>query len=349
MISNKKRNAGTITANRYSYQVSQALLYALERCNQDDFVIIIDHEDDLIIYDGEAGDNVCYYQIKTSDLPVKLKHAIEKEWIKDLYEHVVNVHESATPHANVEKSTLVTSSPLLAGDMVCNFEEICFADISSKEAVEKIVESLHRGFGIPAEAVKIEKLFHSNSILSVKAHGSIARNTLASFLNARFKGIKFETIDSIYNALCSLLTNKETAEHRKFRETFQELKNRKAFRKRDFEDVVEKMILIAIPSYEEVEDVLSDSGMSLAAEYVHLSGDIQKNLNGIRKLYERTLCVLDAHPLQSSDVSIWQYVRSCAKLIKEDNSNRLILSGRENYYVEMLIVFILINKSYTNE
>lgn len=349
MISNKKKNAGTITANRYSFQVSQALLYALERFNQDDFVIIIDHEDDLVIYDGEEGEKVCYYQIKTSDTPVKLNHAIKNNWIKDLYEHIVNVHESVTPQAQVEKSTLVTSSPLIAGDMACGYEEICLADISNTKAVNEIVESIHLEFGIPTEDVQIEKLFHSHSVLSIKAHESIARDKLSSFLNARFRGIKFETIDSIYNALCSLLTNREGAEHRKFRETFQELKDRKAFRKRDFEDVVGGMLLMAIPSYEEVQKVLGDIGVSLAEEYVRLSGDIQRNLNGIRKLYARTLRAIETRPLKSSDVSIWKYAEDRAKYIKEDINNRVILTGLEGFCVELLVVFVLINKSYTNE
>ena len=83
--------SGAMAYNRFDMQVSQVLHMAIELYDTDDFLFVLDHYDDISLFDDENNPTtVSYYQMKTSGEHILFSTALKDEWISKLYSQQVN-------------------------------------------------------------------------------------------------------------------------------------------------------------------------------------------------------------------------------------------------------------------
>ena len=71
--------AGSRSYNRLDIQVSQSLHMAIELYDDLNYLLILDHYDDITIFDMDADPLVVsYYQMKTSDTTITIDSAIKE-------------------------------------------------------------------------------------------------------------------------------------------------------------------------------------------------------------------------------------------------------------------------------
>lgn len=98
---------GSIGYNRLDMQVSQALHMAIELYPNLNYLLIMDHYDDITLFDDEAAPKVVsYYQMKTSEDTISIDTAISEKWLSKLYSHLSNVE------LIVKELGLITNTPL---------------------------------------------------------------------------------------------------------------------------------------------------------------------------------------------------------------------------------------------
>ncbi len=69
--------AGSLAYNRLDMQVSQALHMAIELFPNLNYLLVLDHYDDITIFDDDKSPkNVSYYQMKTNEESISINTAI---------------------------------------------------------------------------------------------------------------------------------------------------------------------------------------------------------------------------------------------------------------------------------
>lgn len=88
-------------------QISQTLHMAIELYPNLNYLLILDHYDDIALFDSDVSpETVSYYQMKTNEESISIDTAISKEWTTKLYEHL------SDPEWIVNELGLITNCPL---------------------------------------------------------------------------------------------------------------------------------------------------------------------------------------------------------------------------------------------
>ena len=99
--------AGSLAYNRFEMQVSQTLHMAIELYSDLNYLLVLDHYDDITLFDDDvAPETVSYYQMKTSEDSISIDTAISEEWVAKLYEQL------SEPEWEVKELGLITNCPL---------------------------------------------------------------------------------------------------------------------------------------------------------------------------------------------------------------------------------------------
>ena len=98
---------GSLTYNRFEMQVSQTLHMAIELYSDLNYLLVMDHYDDITLFDDDVSpEAVSYYQMKTSEDSISIDTAISEAWVAKLYEQLSN------PEWMVKELGLITNCPL---------------------------------------------------------------------------------------------------------------------------------------------------------------------------------------------------------------------------------------------
>lgn len=78
--------AGSRSYNRLDIQISQTLHFAIELYDELNYLLILDHYDDITLFDLDADPlEVSYYQMKTSENTITIDSAINEGWLAKMY------------------------------------------------------------------------------------------------------------------------------------------------------------------------------------------------------------------------------------------------------------------------
>lgn len=141
---------GSIGYNRLDMQVSQALHMAIELYPNLNYLLIMDHYDDITLFDDEAMPKVVsYYQMKTSEETISIDTAISEKWLLN-YEGVDKRNAALEYTTMVEdferKSDLFTAlflevhglclgNPQSAGESPLNYSKRIFNLLSTRSLI----------------------------------------------------------------------------------------------------------------------------------------------------------------------------------------------------------------------
>ena len=99
--------AGSLAYNRLDMQASQALHMAIELFPNLNYLLVLDHYDDITIFDDDKSpETVSYYQMKTNEESISINTAISEKWLEKLYKQLER------PDWIVKELGLITNCPL---------------------------------------------------------------------------------------------------------------------------------------------------------------------------------------------------------------------------------------------
>lgn len=80
------KKSGSLAYNRFEMQISQALHMAIELYPNLNYLLVLDHYDDITLFDDDVlPETVSYYQMKTSEDSISIDTAISEDWIATVY------------------------------------------------------------------------------------------------------------------------------------------------------------------------------------------------------------------------------------------------------------------------
>lgn len=345
MPSEREKGGGTIASNRLDFQIDQALVFALELYESDNYLIVIDYEDDLTIYNDELCGEVRFYQVKTNEDEMLLSEAISQGWIAKLYAHISDKETSVTPNAEVKEVSLLTNCSLKYGkNKHLSYDQTQFLDIEDSTVIAKIRNEIAQKCKTSPEKVDLSLLTHRKSRLTLKDHEKYSRVALSSFLQRRFSCINVSVVESAHHKLRDLLTERQNYEKNATRIDFEYLRKHKIFSKENLKSVIRDAILVLPPNMSDIERyVPSDFNNDWKAACYEVVKDFQDNSKSFNNLAKQVYILSLNHTTKAT--SLWEETQIIASEIRADERLLKQIPCSSQYYLEVLILAILHNKN----
>ena len=90
-VTSLDKKSGSLAYNRFEMQISQTIHMAIELYSNLNYLLVLDHYDDITLFDDDVTpETVSYYQMKTSEDSISINTAISEEWVAKLYEQLNN-------------------------------------------------------------------------------------------------------------------------------------------------------------------------------------------------------------------------------------------------------------------
>ena len=346
--------AGSRSFNRFEMQVSQTLHMAIELYDSLNYLLVLDHYDDITLFDLDAVPlAVSYYQLKSSDGIITIDSAITNNWIAKLYAQL-----SRPEGWLVKELGLITSVPLEVKYKVESQKKRKRDRIDNRTAEhtpfsklnpavqERIRSDISVKFGIKPEEVDLSKFAHLRTTLSITSHRDLAEKEMADFLYDKYPKITVETVKGIYAAMIALLSRRQSYEIMSENAKLEEVWKHKGVTRDDFNRVIDQGISISIPEYADVEDYLKpkeEDKARVSLAYVTIATDSNKRNNqSMYELFQITQESVKEQPFDGSK-TVWDYCRKVARSIKEKNP--LLCAPYDGLYIPVLITCLLINEA----
>ena len=346
--------SGSRSYNRLDMQVSQTLHMAIDLYDSLNYLLILDHYDDITLFDLDAEPlAVSYYQMKTSDDIITIDSAITEGWFLKLYSQLTRPEEWL-----VKELGLITNTPLEIKITHHDDHGKKHARVSKLKAdhtsltkldnsiQDRIKADIAEKFGLQIDQVDLSKFAHLHTTLSIERHKDIVEKEIQDFLYEKYPRITVDTVKGIYSALIDILTKRQGFERMSGDSSLDDVKLHKGFSKTDFNRVVDKAIMLSIPPFEEVlkvAGVASDMYTRLSLPYTHILTDSNNNLDeSFTTVYNATLNEIEMMPFDNQSTA-WEYALRIGQVVH--NRVPLLKTIYNEDYIAVLTICLLINKS----
>lgn len=353
-------SAGSRSFNRFDLQLSQSLHMAIELYDQFNYLLILDHYDDITVFDIDSEPlAVSYYQVKTSDNTITIDSAIGGNWIAKLYKQIDRPEDWI-----VKELGLITNTPLevtfkaktLQGKVQSVTKKYSaprtpFTSLyhSVQNRIKNdIAEKCH----IPVDEVDLSKFAHLHTTLSIDRHKDIVEKEMGDFLYNKYPRIQMDTIKAIYGSVVALLIKQQSNERMSPDSLLDDVKKYKGFSKDDFNRVIDKAIMISLPSFEDVIRFSSVNGntqelrLKISLPYVTILTDSNKPGNeAFSNLFKTVVETMKASAYDGG-MTAWEYAQSIEKKTRE--TQPVLCIPYEENYIAVLTICLLINMSRKN-
>lgn len=346
--------AGSRSYNRLDMQVSQTLHMAIELYDSLNYLLILDHYDDITLFDLDSDPlAVSYYQMKTSEDTITIDSAICEGWLAKLHA------QFGRPEGWLVKELgLITNTPLEIKYTLVSEKGRKINRTSKLKAEHTALTKLHQSVqdkiradiskkrGIPIGDVDLSKFAHLHTTLTIERHKDIVEKEVQDFLYEKYPRITVDTVKGIYSSLIDLLAKRQEYEHIPDDASLDEVKRHKGFTKTELTRVIDKAIMLSLPTFEEVQRVSGvgpEMYTTLSFPYVQILTDSNKKTDeSFPTLYNATLKEMNSNPFDGKGTP-WEYGQSIGVGVHEKVP--LLRTIYNVDYIAVLAICLLINES----
>lgn len=346
--------AGSRSYNRLDMQVSQTLHMAIDLYDQLNFLLILDHYDDITLFDLDKDPlAVSYYQVKTSGDMITIDSAISEGWFAKLFAQLRRpegwlVNElgliTNTPFEikfteRNQKGKKTTRTNKLIADRT-DFTDLCQA------VQDKIRADIATKNDIPIDQVDLTKFAHLRTTLTIDRHKDIVEKEVQDFLYEKYPRITVDTVKGIYSSLIDILTKRQEYERVSKFAGLEEVRKHKGFAKSDFTRVIDKTIMLSLPPFEEIQKasgVKPEMYKELSFPYVQILTDSnKKNDESFPALFNATVDETKRMPF-NGQCTPWEYGLKIGQCVHDKIP--LMKTIYDLNYIAVLTVCLIVNES----
>lgn len=312
--------SGSLAYNRLDMQVSQAIHMAVEMFQNLDYLLVLDHYDDITIFDSEKSPAVVsYYQMKSHEEAITISSVIREEWLPKLYLHLKN------ETWNIEELGLITpcvlkitaSSKDNIKEQILSNEKTSFLKMDSV-TLKKIKQDISTALSIPIDKIDLSKFVHMRTTLTIAKHREMAEQNLNVFLRGKYPHITLEMAKTIFNTFVELLSQRQACEQLDETSDFETVRKYKGVSKNDITRIIDNAMIVCIPTYEEIQQwtgYCESEKRELSLAYFQVFIDEQKKIGTQRELFRKTAEYIFCNPKENSE-SIIEYAKRVAAALK---------------------------------
>lgn len=308
--------SGSLAYNRLDMQVSQAIEFAIQRFDSADYLIVMDHYDDISIFDAERKPQyVSYYQMKTSKKSITISFARREGWLTKLYSHIcggtltgICAIKELGLITNFEIKTRLELTPVYQDNFAIKIQFTQY----DKNNIEKIKEDIKKALNISLANVDLSKLVHIKTCLTIDEHRDQAERHMNVFLCGKYPDISLGVAKMIYLSLKDILGERQRYEKLSEMDDFSKVRAHKGVSKSDFERIIEYSFLVYIPKYDVIEKWFGRGNVDL------------KSLK-----YQYDEAMLDMQRKDDLQISLFKKIRElCQRYPMEENESKMVYIDR---------------------
>lgn len=339
--------SGSLAYNRLDMQISQTLHMAIELYPNLNYLLVLDHYDDITLFDDDMRPEVVsYYQMKTSEDSISIETAISEAWVAKLYEQLSNSQWLVKELGLITNCPLKVSVRLKGENGETHSEEKRYTAertpfyLFNPHMVNKLKQDIAHRKGISVNDVDLSKFVHMRTTLSIPKHHEIVEQEMTDFLQKKFSRITVEAAKTIFGAMMELLTRCQSYELLDKNAEFAEVRQKKGVSKSDFSRIIEESMYISVPLFQEIDtwmEYSDDEKIKAALEYTKLLADVQSKSDSFAALYHQVRSICKSNPRDDKE-TIKLY---CERVYDSLPAKNPIYNG---VYVNVLVVSILINE-----
>ena len=200
--------------------------------------------------------------------------------------------------------------------------------------------------GISENEIDISKFAHLHTTLTIERHKDLVEKEMEDFLYEKYPKITVDTVKGIYSALIDLLTKRQEYERLSDNAPFAEVKRFKGFTKSELKRVIDKAILLSIPTFDDVmkmSGVSSDDMVKVSLPYTQILTD-SNNIKDetFQGLFNLVSEILIEKPYDEKSIP-WEYGFEIADITYERKP--LYKTPYNSEYIATLVICMLINAS----
>ena len=312
--------SGSLAYNRLDMQVSQAIHMAVELFDNLDYLLVLDHYDDISIFDSENSPAVVsYYQMKSHEESITISTVIREEWLPKLYQHLSNKEWNVKELGLITPCVLKITASSTDGikGQVFSSEKTPFLSMDSITQA-KIKKDIGTALSISPDTVDLSKFVHIRTTLTIAKHRDIAEQNLNEILHEKYPNITLDMAKTIFNTLVELLSQRQSYEQLNNDSDFETIRKHKGVSKNDITRVIDSAMIVCIPTYEEIEqwtEYHESEQHELSLAYLQVLTDGQKKLNSQRELFRKTAQRISVTPREKAE-NMLEYSKRIAVTIE---------------------------------
>ncbi len=340
--------AGSMSYNRLDMQASQALHMAIELFPNLNYLLVLDHYDDITIFDDDrTPQTVSYYQMKTNEESITIQTAISDKWLEKLHKQLER------PDWIINELGLITNCPLKVtvifkdNDGKTHKEEKNYTaertpfSSFNPSIIEKIKSDIAKGQGIAPENVDLSKFVHMRTTLSIAKHRELVEQEMGEFLYGQYPRITLDSVKAIFASMMDLITKRQKYELLSPNASFAETRKHKGVSKNELIRIIDNSMALSLPPFDEIERLMNyandvEKGQA-SYQYTVIFSDIQKKSTSFDALFRQIREQCSVNPKRDSE-STPEYCERIYALIPCKN---LIYNKT---YACVLIACVLINE-----
>ena len=329
--------SGSLAYNRLDMQVSQVFQLAIELYDTSDYLMVLDHQDDITVYDDQSiHDSASYYQMKTKDDSISLSTAISEGWLEKLYSHMY------APDVFIKELGLITNCPFRLDSKTkpLSADRTPFVDFGQTH-VQKIKEDIAKRRNISIDDVDLSKMIHMRTTLSIDAHQRIVESEASDFLYFRFPQIKVQVVKTIVAAVFDILRRRQSYERLSPNAPYEEVANKKGFSRTTLDRIIKTSMKVNIPEFNSLVTIskIPDEYKERAAlAYTDVLADSNGNMDSFIDVFDSLECIVSANS-PSDDETLWEFANRCKNELLHQKK-RMIIIYKDGYYIEILAMCI---------
>ncbi len=349
--------AGSRSYNRLDMQVSQTLHMAIELYDELNYLLILDHYDDITLFDLDSDPLVVsYYQMKTCDEIITIDSAISSGWLAKLYMQL-----SRPENWLVKELGLITNTPLeinytlvnengrkLSRKNLLKAEKTPLSKLQ-QSVQDRIKADIASRLGMSSKEVDLSKFAHLHTTLTIDRHKDLVEKEMQDFIYEKYPRITVDTVKGLYSSLIDILTKRQEYERMQEGAELDEVKIHKGFTRDEMSRVIDKVIMLSIPTFDDMfkfSGVKEEDRTAVSLPFVQILADSNNPKDeSFRSLYNETLEVMEEDAFDGSSTP-WEYGLVVGTRVHDKNP--LLKIPYNQKYIAVLTVCLLINKLRKN-
>lgn len=346
-VASLDKRSGSLAYNRLDMQVSQVFHLAIELYDTSDYLMFLDHYDDITVFDDQAlHDKASFYQMKSNDDSIALSTALNEGWISKLYTHM------NTPEVLVKELGLIMNCVFKLDSKTAplSASQTYFTEFEDAH-IQKIKEDIAKRRSIPVAEVDLSKMLHIRTTLSIDAHQRIVSDEASDFLVQRFPQIKVQVVKTIVAAVFDILGRRQAYERLPDNAPYEEVANKKGFSKTMLDLVIWASIKVNIPEFGWLVNVCKipeEQKDQAALAYTNVLADSNRNTESFIDVFDSLEKIVSSVVFADGE-TLWAYASRCkGELFRQ--KKRLVVVYKDSYYIEILAMCIYLaeGENYDN-
>ncbi|ADK30558.1 hypothetical protein BP951000_0557 [Brachyspira pilosicoli 95/1000] len=337
------KKSGSISYNRFEYQITQALNLAISLYDKYNYLIILEHYDDITLFENNNNiKDIHHYQVKTKNVQyTKFEKILKEGFLDNLIGHLNDNNIN-----DVKEISLIINCRIIIDKKKYEIDTIIKPD-TTNNILSKIKDHYKDNDNIDFLEKTMNLII---SDISLQNHIELRKARIREFVSHKYQNAGYDALNSVVLRLETLFTKMQSDESLTNDSKFEDVKKKKGFSKDDFNDIIKNAIKISIPEFHKIEEYAKFEEKEID-DYKLSYIDIQSGISLKKDIYNFSLQLVENY-IQGNELNdlddIIKYSKQCKECILNNNDNLILKSYDNTKYIEMLCIILLCNK-YTKE